>query len=432
MTDHFFQVSKSDPLLGFSCDLTSIVGCVVGPPAQNDDLQKPLYLRLLLGSHLARYLRLKIEEDFGYTSTCGISTNKLLSKLVGSKNKPQSQTTLLALKDEDVVAFIDGHKLRQIPGLGSKMAQILENHITGKTEIVDSHSFESITTAEQIRSHPGISSGSIESLLGGPGAEKGIGARVWALLHGVDPIDIKEASDVPSQISIEDTYKGLETLAEITQELHKLAFSLIRRLRVDLLAPDENNDDAGAQKWIARPRTLRLSIRSLLSAGSRESLNYNRVSRSSPLPNFVFDLKTDMDALADRLVSEALLPLMRRLQTEKNHKWNLQLINVCAASMAVGAAEDRFGAGRDIANMFKKQDEVLRPWRVVPDPEIETEMENSLSIPDGSVEADDPAWAADENPTCRQCGQPVPAFALSAHLRFHELEDSGSETGGKV
>uniref|UniRef100_A0A8H7NDC9 UmuC domain-containing protein n=1 Tax=Bionectria ochroleuca TaxID=29856 RepID=A0A8H7NDC9_BIOOC len=81
-TDHFFQLSEKDPELGFVCDLTSIPGATIGGNMDLlPDLDNPLYLRLVLGSHLAHHLRLKVEQDFGYTSTCGISTNKLLSKL---------------------------------------------------------------------------------------------------------------------------------------------------------------------------------------------------------------------------------------------------------------------------------------------------------------------------------------------------------------
>src|SRR5690349_14470847 len=120
LADSFFCLSKADPGVGFGCDLTSIPGCVAGPPAPDSPLEHHGYLRLLLASHLAQYLRREVETAFGYTATCGIATNKLLSKLVGSCNKPRNQTTLLALRDEDVVAFVDGHEIRQIPGLGIK------------------------------------------------------------------------------------------------------------------------------------------------------------------------------------------------------------------------------------------------------------------------------------------------------------------------
>ncbi|KAJ6441987.1 DSC E3 ubiquitin ligase complex subunit 2 [Purpureocillium lavendulum] len=365
----FFHLSEKDPERGFPCDLTVVAGCVSGPATPDANPDDRTHLRLRFGSHLAHYLRSKLETEFGYTSTCGISTNKLLSKLVGSCNKPRNQTTLLAWKDDDVIAFMDAHKTRKVPGLGFKIAMLLESHVLGYEIEADSHSFDSHITVGQVRQHPSMSPGFLETLLKGPGAERGVGARVWGLLHGVDEAEVKEASDIPSQVSIEDTFKGLETIPQITEELHKLSCSLIRRLRVDLVVVDESADVPGFRKWIARPKTLRLSIRSWPTrqgSYSSQAMNFNRVSRSGPLPTFVFDLEADMESLAQRLVAEALLPLLRRLQAEQgqNHKWNLQLLNICAANMVVGAADDKMGAGRDIAFMFKHQDEALRPWKV--------------------------------------------------------------------
>ncbi|CAM1503861.1 Fc.00g014520.m01.CDS01 [Cosmosporella sp. VM-42] len=431
MADSFFHLSRTDPEQGFSCDLTAIAGCVEGAASPDLDVESPAYLRLLLGSHLARYLRLKIEEDFGYTSTCGVSPNKLLSKLVGARNKPRNQTTLLALNDDGVTGFMDSHTLRKIPGIGFKTAHLLESHITSREIKADSHSFESTVTAREVRLHSDISSASLEKLLVGPGAERGIGSKIWGLLHGVDPTEVKEASDVPTQLSIEDTYKGLDSLARITEELHKLSYSLVRRMRVDLMVPDEAAGEAGAQRWMARPRTLRLTIRSWPQSGTNQtesqSLNYNsRISRSGPLPAFIFDLVDDMDHIAERLVAEALLPLLRRLQTEKGHRWNLQLINVCVANMVAGAADDRTGAGRDISVMFKRQDEVLRPWRIAPDVEseeicIQEDFDDTIS--EDSDAHDDCSWGAAGNVPCPKCGHSIPPFAMSAHSRYHELGD---------
>ena len=45
---------------------------------------------------------------------------------------------------------------------------------------------------------------------------------MWALLHGVDDAEVKRASDVPAQISIEDTYRGLNEPAEVEAALRRL------------------------------------------------------------------------------------------------------------------------------------------------------------------------------------------------------------------
>ncbi|KAG5927736.1 hypothetical protein E4U42_001894 [Claviceps africana] len=70
----------------------------------------------------------------------------------------------------------------------------------------------------------------LETLLAGPGSERVVGARVWGLLRGLDPTGVGISGNIPSKISIEDTFRGLETLSQITEELFRLSCSLIRRL----------------------------------------------------------------------------------------------------------------------------------------------------------------------------------------------------------
>lgn len=378
------------------------------------------------------YLRNKLETDYGYTSTCGIGTNKVLSKLAGSVHKPRNQTTLLLLTDLEVTNFMDPHALRKVPGIGFKMAHLLDSHITMVQNESDSHSFESDVTVGDARLHSDITPSFLETLLAGPGAEKGVGARVWGLLHGVDYSEVKSVSDVPSQISIEDTYKGLETVPDITAELFKLSCSLIRRMRVDLLVEDVHAEEAGAQRWAARPRTLRLAIRWWSADGSRQHQDFSRISKSGPLNPFVFDIKADIEELAQRLVSESLLPMLRRIHAEQNRKWNLQLINICVANMVAGAADDKNGSGRDISVMFRKQDEVLRPWKVVdetPD-EIGSHHSKELDLDDDDDDDDelldemndDESWHDAVGDSCPICGHVIPTFAKSAHARFHETD----------
>ena len=101
LTDSFFCLDRNDPTIGFPYD----AGCISGHDyplhtaalsTYHQQFESPpdLFLRLCLGSHLAQYLRHQLEEQKGYTSTVGISTNKLLSKLVGNVHKPKGQTTL--------------------------------------------------------------------------------------------------------------------------------------------------------------------------------------------------------------------------------------------------------------------------------------------------------------------------------------------------
>ncbi|KAK8086895.1 hypothetical protein PG994_001869 [Apiospora phragmitis] len=477
----FFQLSAQDPEKGFGFDASASFGCTIPPKCPDADgatLGNPSYARLLVASHLAGYLRHKLEEDFGYTSTCGVSTNKVLAKLAGTKNKPKNQTTLLNLHEGDALSFMGESPIREIPGMGFKTSQLVESHIHQRpTEAVPhDHEYSAKITTREVLEHPGMSPGLLEKILGGPGVERGIGDKVWNLLHGVDNADVKEASDIPTQISIEDTYvtKTLNTQAELMRELHALSRSLIRRLRVDLVVA---NDDSGhaptgetavsgtgtPQKWLAYPR--RYSRPSVID-GSQQAPprdNYNRSSRSSPLPTFVFGLKDGIDYIAERLASEAILPLFRRLHSERQN-WNLALINICVTNMVPTGNEDgSIGGGRDIAKMFKTQDAKLKEFTVysndLPAPvatsqpsssrELSNSSENSAAAaaqgPTGTAESvandnDDhdrqmedieaegtmTAWDDDDNGECRrcpECGQRIPEFAMSAHRRFHALGD---------
>lgn len=133
------------------------------------------------------------------------------------------------------------------------------------------------------------------------------------------------------------------------------------------------------------------------------------------MPAFVFELEADLDDLAQQLVAKALLPLLRRMQGDKGHRWNLQLLNVGVVNMVPGAADDGTGAGRDIGVMFREQDQVLLLWR-------------AGRIPDGKTTAEEadmsPAWdSAAQHPSCLTCGRLVPQFAMAAHARYHELGD---------
>jgi len=121
----FFCLSKDDPTSGFLCNASQVAGHVCGEQAEivertaHDSLQQ----RLILGSHLAHYLRRQLKEQKGYTSTVGISTSKMLSKLVGNANKPNTQTTLFPPFPSNVTAFIDNHEVGKIPGIGFKMVR---------------------------------------------------------------------------------------------------------------------------------------------------------------------------------------------------------------------------------------------------------------------------------------------------------------------
>ncbi|KKY37281.1 putative dna polymerase iota [Diaporthe ampelina] len=337
LPNSFFCLSRNNPEKGFSFDATAVAGCVTGNGHGEDNHDNLLFVKLVLASHLARHLRLKIEEE-GYTSACGISTNKVLN---------------------EVLKFMDSYDLRQVPGIGGRITHTLESYFLGRDADTDTFVNGSAVKVGEFRMRQEVSSHKLEKLLGNrPGAEKGIGEKVWALLHGVDDTDVKAASLIPTQISIEDTYPGpkggLNTSAEVEREL---------------------------------------------------------------------------------------------LNPNNTEGWNIGLINICVANMTLTATEDVAGSGRDISKMFKRQDEVLREFRVYDEgseasPEVaqisntaesrdEPGLDHKVAHGDDMVfgdgyvsESESEAWD-DQNGSqpCPRCGHYLPVFAISAHQRYHALEE---------
>lgn len=395
LKDSFFQISKDDPTAGFSFDATAIAGHSY--PAEYaeecaDGGVDDLTLRLRLGSHLALHIRHQLEQQKGYTSTVGIATTKLLSKLVGNLNKPKGQTTLvppLEALDEcqsNVTRFMDDHEIGKVPGIGYNLAKKLRKFYKRKQVGPDSmndDSKEPVTVAE-LRNHPDVNAEMLEQLLAGPGSAHGIGSKIWSLLHGVDDSEVSSARPAPKQISIEDSYIRLDNMSDLLKALTALSRSLIIRMRVDLLAstddfeaadhtPEDDEQESreikpptvANKRWVAHPKSLRLTTRPRLPLqpdGTRVH-SFKRSSHSIPLPNFVFNLNESIDALAEKLVKEVLTRMFRKLHPEKTG-WNLSLINVGVTNMAEAAGNSRTANGRDISNMFRRQEDVLKDFRV--------------------------------------------------------------------
>lgn len=494
LSDSFFHLDRTDPTLGFSYNASEYAGSTYpGSAAESSNKSKCtadvpedllstgaidlLELRLRVGSHLAQYLRHQLEEQKGYTSTVGISTNKLLSKLVGNINKPKNQTTLcppyLSIDGEDsnVVRFMDPRDIGKVPGIGFKLSQRIRSHILGCDAQYEDGDGYGVTkeniTVRDVRRFPGMSQGILDDILKGPGSYKGIGERIWGLLHGVDDADVGKARDVPRQISIEDSYIRLGSMVEVDRELRLLATSLIRRIRTDLTESDDDGtisghrDDGdatsadGPRRWRAHPRVLRLSTRPrppFRPDGTRARAS-TRISRSGHMPTFVFDLNASVETLVDKLVDEALIPLFRRLHSESSG-WDLSLVNIAATSMVEAAGDDRNAGGRDIGRMFKNQDDVLKEWKVKHEDDAPSDDKKVIQEPAGAdiqmdidprdivenchtgqgsedsliqtqttIDTDDD-WNSEENESalgtlCAICGAIMPAFAMGAHERFH-------------
>jgi DNA polymerase iota len=460
LRNSFFQTSRDDPTLGFLFDASAVAGHVY-PQDYKSPVEEAVddkTLRLRLGSHLAMYMRHELEQHKGYTATVGIATNKVLAKLVGNLHKPKDQTTLMPDQGEETgnnaMIFIGDHELGKIPGIGFKLAQKLREFVLNRPAdfdhgLVYGGTKEHVTVAV-VRQHLEVNPEMLEKLLAGPGSQHGIGQRIWCLLHGIDDSEVSQMRTVPRQISIEDSYIRLDTLPEVHRELDTLAKSLLTRMRIDLLGDEDDEEPqmpegeetdevkvitTDGKKWLAHPKTLRLTTRprqALLPDGTRPR-SFKRISHSAPLPNFVFGLSESVDSLAEKLVKESLIAMFRKLHPEKAG-WNLSLVNLAVTNMAETAGNSKTANGRDIGNMFKRQEGVLKEFRVVEQDDAAVEDTWSTGVEDvhqavGEDEEEEEAqddWDAEEDDedgeTCEVCGVRLPSFAMVAHRRFHSAD----------
>ncbi|CAI7645577.1 unnamed protein product [Penicillium glandicola] len=421
LPNSYFHLDRKDPTVGFSYDGTRFQGSTFPIEAASVTRRdsSSLEMRLLVASHLQGHIRSKLENQIGFTATGGISTSKLLAKLVGNVHKPNGQTTLLPPytaenNTSNVFQFLDDHEIRKIPGIGSRITQKLKSHITGQ------ESTDEKVTVKDVRQFPGMGPPLLDRILGGPGSVKGIGIRMWSILHGVDNSDVLEGRDLPTQISIEDSYGrlGLDTLEKVRRELVVLSRSLIRRVRTDLL--DMSDDTAPQGRWRAHPRTLRLSTRPRLppDSGAGRTHGSNRISRSVPLPPFIFNLDENIDALAERLVRESVFSMFRKLHPEKAG-WNLGLLNIAVTNMVESAGDQKQNSGRDIGKMFRQQETVLKDWTVQ---EPESLLPDVSRLPGSPEIQSDDGWDDDEplgSVDCPICGGSIPYFAQLAHQIYH-------------
>lgn len=394
-------------------------------------------------------------------------------------NKPHAQTTLLppyssqGEEPNNVTSFIDDHDIGRIPNIGFKMAAKIREyalqHLPKGSQDGENESYERSITVRDVRTLPSMDTLLLEKILTGPGMPRGVGSKVWSLINGIDDTEVGAARDLPRQISIEDSYGCLDNLLEVQTQLVLLSSSLINRMRMDLTEEDETMEQVDTQdpgvsmatdkrKWMAHPKTLRLSTRPRPprnSNGSR-SRSFNRISRSTQVPSYMYDLSTSVDMLADKLVTECLMPLFRRLHPEKSG-WDLSLLNVAVANLAETASDGKLASGRDIGKMFKNQERHLSAWRV-PDEDVAPDKHPTNSDSEDvamSTEAQpfnryagagsedtmplsqatqssqsNLAWQDEDedmeqalSSICPFCGAKMPYFAMPAHLRFHESED---------
>ncbi|ANB10984.1 hypothetical protein AWJ20_3778 [Sugiyamaella lignohabitans] len=158
------------------------------------------------------------------------------------------------------------------------------------------------------------------------------GSVLWDLMHGIDNSPVKQASDIPTQISIEDTYKRIDTFELVKEAIVSLTNSLLYQIHCDLI-------DSGDLTWRVFPTTFRLTM-------SRGDFNPYAVrkSKSTRLPPSFFDEMLSISSTPDptplsyevlsrKLFQDPILALYNQLSTARaGEKLNVRLLNVAVTN----------------------------------------------------------------------------------------------------
>ncbi|KAK2837940.1 hypothetical protein Q5P01_015152 [Channa striata] len=245
--------------------------------------------RLVLGSHIAAELREAIYSKLGLTGCAGISTSKLLAKLVSGTFKPNQQTTLLPENVTDIMGCLSS--LRKVPGVGHQTAKKLQ--ALGLESVKDLQLFPVNDLVTEF---------------GGPTAQ-----RLKNLALGIDssPVTLTGA---PQSLSDEDSFKKMSSTKD------NLSFIVCLKTRM--------------HKDGRQPQTFRLTIRRFTVTNKW----FSRESRQCPIPNHIG--KKIISGSTDDAVVQ-LVPLAMKLfhkMVDTNAAFHLTLLNVCFSNLQTRGA----------------------------------------------------------------------------------------------
>lgn len=164
--------------------------------------------RLTIGAQLAREIRQKLYNELRITGCAGIAHNKLLAKIVGSKNKPNKQTVLIPAGASDMMIGLNS--IRSIPGIGHKAEQALNE--------------AGIRTIKELQDWD---FSVLQKLFGHETAEK---YRNWSF--GIDKAAVV-ATGKSKTISIEDSCRSISFRADVEEKFRLLLIRLVNQVSED-------------------------------------------------------------------------------------------------------------------------------------------------------------------------------------------------------
>lgn len=164
--------------------------------------------RLIIGASIARDIRRKLHDELGIKSCAGIAHNKLLAKIVGSRNRPNKQTVLVPTCANDLMVGLES--IRKIPGIGGKAEQQLNE--------------AGVRTVRELQD---VEFGVLVNVFGHSTAGK---YKDWS--RGIDKSSIVP-SGKPKVIGLEDACRTISLRTDVEDKLRQLLVRLINKVIED-------------------------------------------------------------------------------------------------------------------------------------------------------------------------------------------------------
>ncbi|KAJ2997390.1 hypothetical protein HDV02_005587 [Globomyces sp. JEL0801] len=308
-----------------------------------------------VAAQIALYLRTQIKEQIGLTTSAGIATSKLWSKLMANEHKPNSQTTIIKPSQ----SRLDKYPIKSIPGFGSKTISILQNkwkllslHNDSRLDgegMVGQDDFFGLSEDDQLlkmqcflppeahvenKEDAVLLVGDVRSKLPSENSWRSLfgmnSSRLFELVNGIDKAEVK-ATPPPKQISVEDSFrKCFATDSTAIDVLSKLCSHLLKRF------------DSEEHSRERMPKRCRIAYRS----------GWSMIVKSALLPLECID-STFSDSARTETLRDSLLTLVPK--DKQIGFYNVCLYDFQSPSSSLNPTKDiRPKKQKSIANFFEK------------------------------------------------------------------------------
>lgn len=265
--------------------------------------------RLIMGSIMASEIRQTLFSELGITCCAGIAHNKLLAKMVGSKNKPNDQTVLVPVCASDAMLALDS--VRNIQGIGERAEQLLSE--------IDVHTVQDLQA---------VKFSVLEQKFGRETAFK---YKNWS--RGVDNTPVVP-SGKPKSISLEDSCKSISVRSDVEEKFRLLLIRLINQVAEDGRIP----------------LVVKIILRKFDAV---KKTSHRETKQATIVPSLFKELGDGKVILIDGGQERLLKIIMRLFEkvVDLKSKFNITLIG-----LAFSKFQERSRGNRSIANFLIKTD----------------------------------------------------------------------------